>query len=822
MQTSHGQKNAGRTWLVLALLLTCSLLVGFWFLLAPGAEDPSSGLQPEVASQEDFAERDVSTLRDVSFESTRFVHEDPERVEEVPLAPVDWSGVELRAWRGVVLSTLRATPLADSLVEFRCTQGLVQAQTDADGQFIMQVPAGISGGLTASHPGYLARSRPNVRTGSQVSMLLVPTATIAGTYDGDPTGLVAELFASDSGIELDPTLSTPLDEEGRFRFEGLAPGVYSLRAAPGVYAILKNVPVEAGEVRQVELVAIDSFQQVEGRVVLKPGGQPIANAEVFVGYNSVGIPKILERGTSKQVLTDDDGRFEISLGEGARTSVRAVAPWGGEKYLGSMDAEAWLSKGEVLIEIMASAQLSGHLVDQEGEPVQGVVLELKKANVQKKRARSSDFSRLVTTDKDGAFDFGEVPARENLIVCTSKQESIDAGPVPGVVLGTVKLGPGKVRKNLRLRLGLERRLSGRVLDREEEPYGGVLLTVRNFSGDEITSSISDPLGHYGLEHLPANPGSALSIELSLHGHLLHRETLKAVSPSKGVPRELPATKDFHVSRKVPVAGWVLDDEGYGVGGVRVYLVQNKGRRNALGDGVSEADGAFRFLVSKPQEGKLEVALRSRAWQLPKGLSRELPNPLPDPLILNVERAPLEARAQVRGEVLVEGSATAVQRLRIQNSRGGTLVTEGSRFFLRGITPGRLRLKLKANGMHTLQLPAVDLVPGMDLDLGLIRMHRGCDLTLEITGTNGAKLPKGSKVRLRSQSKYEWDPDWKPRTLNLAKSVKRARRKPIRITQQGIARGQWMLQVEVPGFKKVSRKVDLRKRKANIKVKLVRK
>ncbi len=822
MRNNSKRKDGGQLWVVLALLGACLAVAGYWFLAAHPTDGDADGLQPDVGSYEDLVEDASFTLREISRGNQRFAQVEPEQEANARVVPVDWQGAELRAWRGLVLSTKGAEPLAESLVEFRCSQGLVQAETDESGQFQMQIPPGILGVLTASHEGYLERSKPNARTGSQVSILLIPQGTILGTYDGDPTGLSADLFWGDSENSQEPIQTTELDDEGRFRFEGLAPGMYALRARPGVHAILKNVPLAEGEERRVELTPMVSSQLLGGRVVIKPGGQAVSHAEVHVSYHAIGIPKALEQGTARVETADEEGRFELGLGEGLRTSVRAVAPWGGERSINYMDADAWLAKGEAVIEITAAAHLSGRVVDLSGKPAAGVRLELKKTVSKKSMEQSGSYSRITTTDREGAFDFGEVPSKETLMVVASQHNGADSDRAPSQVLGLLKLNPGQNRKNLKLRLGLQGRLTGRVIDQNDEPFGGVILEVSNSEGMAIASTISDGGGGYTIESLPAGPGNYFVVELRTDGLVLHRGIVAFPRRQKGKPADQTITKNFRVARKFLVSGWVLDDEGYGVGSVRVYLTQKKGRKSALGDGLSDFDGSFQFLVSEPGEGKIEVALRSRAWQLPKGVSRELANPLPTPLIIDVERSALEARAQVRGEVLVEGSASAVPRLRIQNARGGALVTDGSRFFLTGITPGRMRLKFKANGMETLSLPSVDLTPGQDLDLGLIRMHRGCDLNLELIGTSGAKLPKGSKVRLRNLSKYEWDPDRKPQTLDLSKSVKRGRRKPIRISRGGVARGSWMLEVEIPGFKKVSRKLNLKKRKANIKVKLARK
>jgi hypothetical protein len=816
------EKNStGRIWLSLVVLCTLILLAGYWLVQSGGDDRVTSGLEPERTALNGPEKAVQSSLRDLQSETLRSTqgHFVTEPLET--LAPLDWKGAELQPWLGVVLSSRGARPLAGSQVEFRCERGVVQTQTDAKGRFELQLPIGQQGVLIARHEGFIERAKPNVRVGPQVSILLIPSASILGTFDGEATGLSAELFAMDSTDMGQPIQSTALAEDGGFRFSDLESGLYSVRVGPHVYAILKDVPVEAGEESLVHLVDLDPSRLLLGRVVVKQGGQAIANAQIYVGYHTIGIPIALERGTERVSFSDEEGQFEAFLGAGVRTNVRVVAPWGGEAALPFLDAEEWLKRGAVKVEIQAPARLAGRLEDLEGDGVVGInviLCKLVSARGQKRGGmdRATRVLGVVTTNGVGEFDFGEVPAREDLIVLSAGARSEDSGFAEEQVLTQLKLKPGQHKTDLRLRLGLIARVAGQVLDKGGTPFEGVRLSVLNAGGETVASASSDVFGNYSMSEIPGGGDRGMAIELSLQGEILHQERLKFPKRASGSVESVELTKDFKVTRKAAVTGWILDDEGYGVEGIRLYFSLQKGRKISLGDGVSQQAGEFQLLISEVQQGKIEVALRSRVWQLPKGVSRELLLPLPDPLIINVERRAVEAGAQIRAEVLVEGSSEPVSRLRIQNARGGVLVTEGTRFYLRGIRPGRLRLSLRANGMANHSLPALELSPGMDLDLGLIRMHRGCDLTLELAGVNGV-LPKGSKIKLVGLSKYAWDPEWKAPTLDLVKSAKRQGRQAVRVSRRAIARGRWRLEAQIPGFKKVTQELNLKRPRAKYKI-----
>lgn len=823
---SPKNERAGRVWLALALLVGVALLLGFGWMAAGSGED-SGGLEPEQAQVQTESNSDAAVLRAVDAVGTRTSSAaQPETVEPERAAPVDWKGAELKSWPGVVLSTLGAEPLVGSQVEFRCAAGVVQATTDGEGRFEVQVPQGIKGLLVARHDGYLERAKPNVISGLRVSMLLIPSASILGTFEGDPSNLEAKLFALDSPDPTIPVATAPLDEDSTFHFQNLSPGLFSIRVGPEVYAILKHVPLEAGEQREVFLEPLEPTQLLEGRVIEDPGGKPVAEAKISVSYHTIGIPRALEQDTESSSTSDGEGRFEVLLGSGVRTSVRVVAPWGGEKSLPYLDAEDWLKRGALEVKIPAAARLSGRLLDMAGEGVAAAPLVLIKApSGKRRRGRFTEPApaplAVALTDGEGGFDFGDVPSKESLLILSNGVSAHMSGFAPEQVLAQLKLKPGQDRNNLRLRVGLMARVSGHVLDKAGEPFAGVLVEVSNATGESVATAISDSQGQYVLDQVPSPGNNQLIVELRWMGEVLHAERLRVPRRGRDQIGTLEVTKNFQITRKQTVQGWVLDDEGYGVEGARLYLTWKRGRKVPLGDGVSGPAGEFRFLVSEVQEGTVEVSLRSRTWQLPKTMGRDLAVPLPDPLILRVERAAIEAGAQVRGEILVEGSSQPVSRLRVQNSRSGVLTTEGTRFQLRGIRPGRLRLGLRANGLANLTLPPLDLTPGQDVDLGLIRMHRGCNLTLELQGVRG-RLPRGSKVRLTGLSKYEWDPDWKAPTLDLTKGAKRRGAKPVQLQRRAIARGRYRLEVQVPGFKKHTRELKLWKPKAKFKVKLDKK
>lgn len=371
--------------------------------------------------------------------------------------------------------------------------------SDASGQFsIPLVPTGPFT-IEAFDPTTAARGRANgtVFGGAEpaaVSVRLEPLGSIRGTVvqSGVRTPLkgwtVTLSQVTPAGRSL-PQQMAQTGVDGSFTFPGSSVGTFSLRAthrdtvgqgsASGTITIggqLVDVPIVVNIVRRVT-------GRVTGFVAL-PGGLPAANAQVEVC--GAGDP-------CRATTAGGDGRFflnEVPLG---RFTVRASAQVSGNPSVGTTGGTV-LFDGDTADVTVTLLGLS---------VIQGTVYELVN-NVRQPAANAS--VRLYgqpgsgcpgvcqrSTDSNGNFQFINVPAHTFTVSATGFNNQ--QGSVGGSLI------PGETKSGLEIVLAPAVSLTGRVLDGEGTPAGGVVaeLTV---SGTVLFAE-TDATGVFAFESVKA-------------------------------------------------------------------------------------------------------------------------------------------------------------------------------------------------------------------------------------------------------------------------------------------------------------------------------
>src|SRR5690606_22522398 len=125
-----------------------------------------------------------------------------------------------------------------------------------------------------------------------------------------------------------PVPTTTTDAEGRFKLEGLDPGMNVVAAIhPGLCpAVQKNVKLDPGETRDIGQLVLREGEIAAGRVV-DAAGKPVAGAQVLVG-NRLHMPPI---AFARETTSDARGQFECK-GLGAGSVIAAARrgpdePW---------------------------------------------------------------------------------------------------------------------------------------------------------------------------------------------------------------------------------------------------------------------------------------------------------------------------------------------------------------------------------------------------------------------------------------------------------------------------------------------------------------
>src|SRR5262249_21733830 len=94
---------------------------------------------------------------------------------------------------------------------------------------------------------------------------------------------------------------------------------------------------------------------IRGQIVADDTGEPLANARVTAPSVALGSPV---------ALSDDDGKFTLSVGADAQRIVASKSGYGRREVARAAGASV------VDIRLVRGAAISGHVLDEFGEPVQ--------------------------------------------------------------------------------------------------------------------------------------------------------------------------------------------------------------------------------------------------------------------------------------------------------------------------------------------------------------------------------------------------------------------------------------------------------------------
>ncbi len=425
------------------------------------------------------------------------------------------------------------------------------------------------------------------------------------------------------------------DETGKFELSGIVGNDHSLYVDAEGYVAAG--PLRHGPEDPPMTVRLDQAANIEGRVV-DERGRPIQGALVralgegmprvasraaagSLGVTSGPVPPITATGDdalsfAKQVTTGPDGVFRLTeLGSGTYTIAAShddFAPAESER----LELGAGTTDAGIRIVMTPGAELVGHVVDERGNRLEGIPVEL--------RAPAERLPRMSVTASDGSFSFRGVRG----------EVSVTALPydVPPVRASVTIGDETRVAVELALSSALYT-LRGRVVDERGFGVDGALLTISSNRADTPMqrTAKSDADGTFSIPALPAPP-YALDAEHP------------AFSPTRVAGIESTDGVRVVMSAGVTILGEVLDDwTGRGLGGVRVRLdgpvtLQTRTRR----------DGSFVF--SRAPTGTYEVSFSQADYESQtRWVVLEPPRYVDKPQELDAIR--LSPGGTVEGEVL---------------------------------------------------------------------------------------------------------------------------------------------------------------------------
>ncbi len=445
------------------------------------------------------------------------------------------------------------------------------------------------------------------------------------------------------------------------------------------------------------------------------------------------VPPIPKPGAGPALATNA-ADFEAPLSElspwvsnrGGQFSARPVTP-GRVRVIvrhpdyveGTSELVTVLPGGEARVKIvlLRGGSLEGRVLDDRGQPLSGVEVELSSARATR--------SEMATTASDGSFAFAAVPA--DLTLSLSRPED----PARVVLRKSLHLAEG-AREKLELILpALRDPVSVWVLDEDARPIELVEVAVTSLEPTRPLR-LTRFTDAQGLVSFPDALGENLRIVAEAPGYARIAQTIAAA------PKELKLS----LRRGVIVEGRVTAVRGRRVvAGAVVSVSQNGVRKVATSDG----DGAFRLRDIAPGELRVRVehpdfADEEASLQVESTGRADRPFSLPD--------IDLSEAGEVEGEVVDQrGDRIAGARVMVGNGPGylpagksarGVVVSDlDGHFVLPGVHPGTATITAVSSVAGRGSVRAVEVSSG--------RTARGLRIQLAPQGTEpeAASLALGS-------------------------------------------------------------------------------
>ncbi len=260
-------------------------------------------------------------------------------------------------------------------------------------------------------------------------------------------------------------LTAGTDDDGRFRFDGLARGPWLLEAACGGGLAGKVVRLGDGPAERVQLRLRERQYTVEGRV-LSPEGRPIPGARVRLASGGTGI---LEE------TTDEQGEFSLESASRLLVAAVAIAPGFAE----GSGAGSPFEPGRLEVRLQPATLLSGLVTDDRGPRAGAIVLV-------------DGGRRRRVTGPDGGFSFDDLaPGPVELVAFHGDHTS-----------GTIGLTLTASTPPIRLDLVPPAAIEVTARDEKGAPISGVTLTVAS-EGPAAVRGVTDEDGRVVLPSVPA-------------------------------------------------------------------------------------------------------------------------------------------------------------------------------------------------------------------------------------------------------------------------------------------------------------------------------
>jgi hypothetical protein len=293
-------------------------------------------------------------------------------------------------------------------------------------------------------------------------LALAPGHTIAGGLQmSDNKPIAAARIDIRSGWSVSSPRREPLVQttsaDGRFRFDGLFPGMAVIRVTGSAIAPETFVRMITADVGFIDTDITIRPEAVVIGSVLADDGRPAENAIVTVAANDI-------LGGAR---TDASGRFRI--GEHPAEGVKV---WAEHATLGRAQVallRLFAGKLHAASLRIQHASVSGRVIDSTGAPLAGIALTIR---------CSDDPSTpiLVTADERGRYRLGPISPGLTHVFGRKTQTMLDIVRDGDAAMTRVTLQPNEAKTNVDLTLGPDvPAIQGILLDVDGRPLGGVMV-----------------------------------------------------------------------------------------------------------------------------------------------------------------------------------------------------------------------------------------------------------------------------------------------------------------------------------------------------------
>ncbi len=757
------------------------------------------------------------------------------------------------SWRGRLRDGVLRGEIADAIVILTAGDRRSEGVSNEDGFFEVDWFEGLPADLRVEHASYLDLTMAALELEPEAEFELLPSAKIRGhlspvpPVDADadePTRVDLWRETSKGGKDW-PRTTALVDERGQFEFEDLGPGNYSLCAFAGAWTgrLESGVHVEGGESKFVELVCaqgatLDGMLSWSETPATDEANRLLELIELTLSPRDKGLPTVLREERELTAVVAEGGAFRVEGIAPGRHRLVLETPWGAKPSF-QVEVDASGDRMEQEFKVQAPGSLSGHVLDSQGSPMPGA-----RVSVVRRKDKSGLFNSLdtqvqddgdsrlfqgpVVTGDDGAFFLGVVPVGEELYAVATAPPSEDA---PAPMWSTIApVAPGEARSGVSLRFEAPRYLRGHVrvagaLDAVGDHLSGARIQAKFSSdGKEHTLQVgySEQDGSYEIGPLI---GGAFRLEASCEGYI--DESLAVVvgdSDQEGV--------DLSLVKAMSFAGIVVDESGAAVSGLRIRAsfddpdVERENRkagqkRTAEKSGaearLTHADEFGRFRLEGLLPGAYYLSPVSSDWELVRTAPRvmdELSASSEETMEVVVQRRDRVDTCSVTFVAIASQTGLVPEDLEVKGLNG-MVILDGSEVHASGLAPGPVRIILSARDCAP-KLIELELVPGENYPLGLVRLDPGATLTVTVKNQKGSQTLSKASVKLLGVA-VNMGGFGEEVTAFKAKSMGEGR---YRIS--GVPLGSWRLRVDRDGYKRYTTPLVVDALKMSTTVKLASK